>query len=141
METQAPNWVQERAWCTIEALFNELCQRVKADTEEMNRHDPRRDYLYKPDPDTPEKLMGVYRAKKGSTAAIMPEYAVGFSRDENAILVEHFRPNRPTEQFTATPHWDRDKTRALLFVEAGEFQRPCEIWQVSQLALELLFFG
>ena len=131
LDRERPNWVDERARCTLEAKFEELIGAVRFDIDQINRQISTRRHgqLFTIEERDGSKVQ-VRRFPEGH-----PRTASGYVTFEleRTRLVVHL----PGEVcFDIVPQWNETELRCDLLVE-GEV---LELWRISQKALGSFFF-
>ena len=131
MTDERPNWVNERARCTLEAKFEELIEAVRFDVEEVKKavSSVRHGQLFSIESD--EK--GCVRVRRYPDKR--PDDSSGnvtFALSRRKITV-----HLPGEiSFEIVPRWNEAQVQCDLLVD-GE---PLELWRISQKALGNFFF-
>ena len=125
-----PNWVRGRADCNIDMKFEALAQIVERDVTEFNglyeRHRQGRTCQVQA---STEGCRPQFRVELDADVANPPN--VLFSLGPTAIRV-----NGGGVQFYIRPRWDGQRCRMYL-----NDKEAIELWEISQTALENLFFG
>ena len=128
----ATNWVRARAECTRESVFDALYKQAQEDVDEANAiclaGDGRR-FVVKED------------AVPNTAAAFSVKRCFGNDCDASVLFQRFDLEIRITRSnnglFNVRPQWNSRDLSCDLYI--GE--RPHKVWQVSQAALEPLFFG
>ena len=147
----APNWVEKRVQCRMKNIFAELANIVQRDVEEMNKQVdrvakgeiPGREMCLCPfvlDQEQPSEIVLV-RANTAHYSYQNLGVAFEFDPSKGSIRAEAAKSERGEvhweELFTIeTLQWHTKQQTYLPCID-GE---PYQIWEVSQKALEPLFF-
>ena len=139
MSTSHPNWVSDRAKCNVDLAFRALVGIIERDVAEANRLE--RSSLK-------GRRFEITRGDKGLEVACRPppnsvgitEPTVTFEKSSESIEVHcnggnPFNPD-PTLEFEVVPTWDKDSATCEFHID----NQPYKAWQISQRALETLFF-
>ena len=128
---ERPNWVNERARCTLSSKFAELLDTVKFDVEEVNRTpSPRRHgQLFKVECKSDSCTL-VRRFRENSSNETSGN--VTFEIKEREIHIH--LPERVT--FQIMPKWNEESLSCDLLLD----EKPMDLWQISQKALGGFFF-
>ncbi len=136
-EQDPENWIERRAACNVKAVFAELCQRLAADVENMDRRyrvDPEvnRDKVFGFEQKTPQRAV-VW----GQSVSGMTEVVFQVDRQHDQITIDG--PSRPGTGVShqVTCRWNADTASRALFLNE---EKPVEIWEISEQALSPLFF-
>lgn len=123
---EPPNWVLGRAECTLAMTFEALTQIVERDVNEANKAIEGRTFEFEQCTEGMRPFVRV--SEKGTDKAIDISIT-----NTNAIRVSGagVKPG-----FYVRPRWDGKRCR--LYVRDDD---PQELWQISQVVLENLFFG
>ena len=122
---EPPNWVLGRAKCTLLVRFEALAQIVKRDVAEANKAIEMRDFVYEDCTEGTRPFMRI--SERGTDKAVNIAIA-----ETNTIRVSGagIAPG-----FHVRPRWDGKQCRMYL-----RDKEPYELWEISQAALENLFF-
>lgn len=141
----APHWVAMRAACQVEAVYEDILKAVQEDVAAMNKlpAQERMNRQYK------------YKRHRGDQAgvSVADEYgdiatnysrtvpmSVIFAKDANGRCIQiQQKITRPGEDEGVTPRWNAEKQSCEL-IWGDDTNHPLEVQQVSQKALEPLFF-
>lgn len=139
LPTEPPHWVRDRGCCTLTATFASLHDVVKRDVEEANalpedvRHDAT--FQFEVNGQGPMPRFSVTRTRVVSGYA--PQVVtVLFTQGRSEIVVESTATRPAVEPFQVIPSWNARANQCELRVK----DESVELWQVSQRALERLFF-
>jgi hypothetical protein len=136
---ERPNWIASRARASQNVVFEELCQQIKADIEEINKLilGPR----HHPEVKTDDNIdPGRLRVVMGASSRRSPQPCVDFwkNTDNKSIGIEFFVTS-PLPRRLLTFEWDAENLRRRLFLakeQNPEEKEPVDIWQVSLMLLE-----
>lgn len=133
-EEKAPktlDWVKCRSKCSVEHLFKLLMEVVDSDVQSIHHHTIGRGANYEMETATPRKYVvsRVTYSQSGTPVSA----SVVFEATPTSIVVR--RGLNETPLFTAKPSFHFDESCCL---EVD--RRQMELWEVSRLALEDLFF-
>ena len=146
MSEQKPNWVAKRAACQSDAILKDLLRAVEQDVEAVNdlpveQRGPCK-YRYTP------QLTGASVFRTFEDGDPVPtdhnlnlQLSVFFKNDASGQRIkinQHFLKH--SEDHVVTLIWDA-KNLSCQLIWDGNKDLPLEIWQVSQKALEPLFFS
>ena len=122
------NWVNRRASCTINDVFEALLSRIEADIEEKKDVHPDSEFTIarKAAGDVLEKV--AIRGVKDLGHTPIVELKI-----ENGTIKVHGTEH---DVFHVTTLWDKDSAECTMLVD----HKPLELWQISQRALYPLFF-
>jgi hypothetical protein len=125
------NWVRARAECSIDHLFSVLMAVVEADVH-VAQERSHSSISFEFQHITEHSFMVT---RKRVLSGILESEGVLFTRLPAAIKAQHRTPQQQTDLFTASPH----------MTAAGDCKfeverNVLEPWQVSQRALDQLFF-
>ena len=122
------NWVNRRASCTINDVFEALLSRIEADIEEKKDVHPDSEFTIhrKVAGDVLEKV--AIRGPKDLGHTPIVEL-----KKEGATIKVH---GTESEMFVVTPKWDQETAECRLLID----DNPLDLWQISQRALYPLFF-
>ena len=114
-------------------MFRALDEIIERDVREANRVAPESQYgqtafEFERNPDGITSRIQVRRTRRVE----VPEQSVTFEKQANGIKVSGY----PDVSFHVIPNWDAESASCKLQVDGT----PHEPWQVSQRALEKLFF-
>ena len=134
--TPPPEWVTGRANCRADLKFEALWQIVERDVAEFNnlpeekRPDGRLfDFIENGEGVTP--VLHVEQRGAGNPGS---RRSVSFGLTNGSIRIKGVGSD-----FTVTPKWAARERECRCYID-GKHQ-PTELWDVSRLALEPLFFG
>ena len=135
-----PNWVADRARCNVIAIFDALQGIIERDVEEANAlpDDVKGHVGF----EVEEYTGGIDRAvtvssRKGAELVA----AVRFVMGTTVILVDLQRGGDIRRVFTVIPRWEDGECRTYVSRPPEDSEESSvELWQVSKLALEPLFF-
>ena len=123
-----PQWVHKRVQCTREAVFDALYKRVLHDVEEANAcHLAGENNQFVVEEDTGSRACAAFTVKRPDGSE------VSFQRFDLEIRITR----SSNGAFSVRPKWNSRKLSCDLYVEDVSH----ELWQISQVALEPLFFG
>ena len=142
----APHWVAARAACQVDTVFEEILKAVQEDVAAMNKlpADQRRNlhYTY----ERPNNRQANVYAEDAS-GSIPTHYsfrvpmAVILTKEANGQCIQiQQKITQHGENVDVIPRWNAEKQSCEL-IWGDETNRPLEVQQVSQKALEPLFFG
>ena len=146
MSEQKPNWVAKRAACKSNAVLKDLLKAVEQDVEAVNElpAEQRGHHKYKYNP----QLTGASVSRTFEDGEPVPtdhnlnlQLSVVFKNDasgQGIKINQHFLKH--SEDHVVTLIWDAENLSCQLIWDDHK-DRPLEIWQVSQQALEPLFFS
>ena len=125
-----PNWVVGRSGCSLDMTFDALHEIVKRDVAAFNGlyERKRRGRIFRV-VDNTEGCYPKFKVEQETDVERPPH--VLFSVENTAIRV-----NGGGVQFYVRPKWDGERCRLCRNDDADY-----EVWQISQAALENLFFG
>ena len=131
MIDERPNWVDERARCTLESKFEELVATARDDVKEANKavSSVRHGQLFVVEKiaDRKVKIRRYPEQRPRDTSGY-----VTFELDRKKIVI-----HLPGERFIEiVPRWNETEVQCDLIVE-GE---PLPLWRISQKALGDFFF-
>ena len=133
--SEPPNWVKARADCNIDLTFEALFGLVQRDAKQANGIDTltegRFKYSVQKEYGGAVPMFSVARQMNGSPVA-----TVRFEMLPLELRVSRTRGRNRDDGFSVTPRWNESECKCDLFI--GD--EPHELWQVSQKALEPLFF-
>ena len=130
-EKKAPNWVLDRAKCTIKGAFDALMDRVQEDVKEANRLPVVTDGRTFNVKNGEHGSFSVY-AFRGSPSSRDPGEIL-FFRNSRTITVT----KNETDEIQIVPRWCDEKNKCDYLIENESF----EVWQISKMALCEMFFG
>lgn len=141
MKKNQPNWVERRAACHADTVFEQLCERVKADVEEIQKlpADKRGGYdFFIPDDNTTWMLRMEARPPGGGmeTVICFQRHKHSFQQQPDSITIETLFPPQRSEKVKLTLRWNPRRLSCALFFSGEE--RAVEIWEVSQQVLGAL---
>ena len=128
---ERPNWVDERARCTLEAKFEEIIGAVRFDVEQINSQPPARRHRQRFIVEK-EKEMSVQVRRYPECNPRDTSGYVTFERETKQLVVH--LPGHLS--FNVVPKWNEAELRCDLLVD-GEV---LELWRISQKALGVFFF-
>lgn len=124
-------WALRRAACNLDAKFEALRSVVERDVGDMNglTEEQRRGYTFSVEREDEGRYpsLTVRRMESGKEESV-----VSFMCMKNMIAI-----GGAGKSFEVVPRWNGETTSCDLYVD-GERR---EVWEVSQKALEPLFFG
>jgi hypothetical protein len=125
------DWVQARSKCSLNGVFDILGEVLDSDVKSANALGrPNARFTFSREAGK-EFIVG----RQIDVSSVQPStYSVAFELTPDGISVKEVRPEK--NLFSATPNFTLDG-ECLLAVN-GE---PMQLWQVSQMALEKVFFG
>ena len=121
---QPPHWVKKRAECSLDLIYAALCQLVERDVEEMNAL-----------PES-QRQSRTFRLEK-NTDGDYPILRVLPSEGDSSVFFQRKRDVIYINGKTVCVRWDNEIGSCRLALDDEQL----EVWQVSQRALEPLFFG
>lgn len=132
---QDMNWVERRARCTLDAVYQCLVNRFKGDIEKINE-------LRKSQASAIR--FGDVTTEGGMLCGVLRGDVI--NGDRTVRLSRHVTPDRLTvvcelvghanREFTIEPRWNEDTATCDLVVD----KEPWPVWRISQRALSHLFF-
>lgn len=131
------NWVARRAECLLPNMFRRLRDIVLRDIQEARRFSPLVaqgfEFLFNADDGR-----GQFTASRVPPSnSVYPAFALIFNLHDDAIRVDCDKhPDYPNGFFYIRSTWQRQESRCRLTID----EKPYELWQISQLALERLVF-
>lgn len=130
-EKKPPNWVAERAKCTIEGAFEELYMRVKEDVCALDsvRYKKKNRVFDVERKNDNEFVVCCFR---GNPPKRDPD-GIRFYRNLKYLS---FRPTNEDESIVVTMKWNQKNVRCDYFIDG----KKVEMWQISQRALCEFFF-
>ena len=145
MAQEQPNWVAERAKCSITLLFNELRALVKQDTEwagiESDKNKRSRTYLWT----VGESSCRIKRQESGGAEE---ECSFRCKVLEGLVHVSIFSPSSSVSDqgYTIKTRWDAESCQCLLVVRTLQDEKQkefphYELWKALQYILEPFFFS
>ena len=134
-KSSPPNWVADRAKCNLDLAFAALADVIKRDVEEANclPQSHLRQYTFEVEINqegTRERIQ--VRRFPPPRSSGFKTHAVTFEKSEHAIMVSGF----PEVKLHVRPRWNPETASCELIVD----DQPRKPWQISQDALESLFF-
>ena len=132
MTEQAPSWVAKRATCDLTAVFEELSRVVERDVDEMNKQDHDAKVVYQ----KCRALPGTFSVGDEHTGT-----TVKFEKDRvnERIKISTNVPNQPVNWYVGIT-WNAETLSCDLIV-SDDLSHVFKVWQVSQKALEPMFFS
>lgn len=132
--TPPPNWVSERAKCTVDLAFRALAEIIDRDVEEANSlsDDIRKGYTFAIEHNG-EGLQYRIQVRRNPppNAFGFETKSVTFEKSERQIRIKG-----DWDSFVVLPKWDTETATCKLQID-GSTLKP---WEISRRALERLFF-
>ena len=131
----APNWVADRAKCSLDLIFEALAEIVERDVAEMNKLSPKRRrgfaFRYERNGEGTRERLRVSRFPE--TDPDDSGLHVIFEKSVHVILIYQAPDGAP---LIARPQWVETQSTCRLLVDDSHFK----VWELSQRVLGPLFF-
>ena len=134
MSSSRPNWVKERAECTLHFAFERLCREIRDDLEAMKAYPS---VISSPDDVRVIQKDGVFEIESDDPRQIDKEALLRVERSRTDIRLRRPSAEGQILESRTHPQWNPDRDRCDLLYEGKLLQH----WEVSKAVLEPLFFA
>ena len=125
-------WVERRIKCTLDAIYDCLVERFKADLEDMNEALGNTKFaVTQYHPESPGIMFGLHgNQASGPTVKLSKDHLA------RELIVTCEDPNRSLDKFSIKPVWNEETATCGLQIDGKCWPR----WRISQRSLSHLFF-
>ena len=132
--TTRPNWIKERAECKLSVVFEQLCNEIESDVEEMEKVAPKINYRGSCKVNRQSTVLTVEGTDEFDEFSFRVQAMVNKSEKFLTVTVE--RSRQTTRSYKVQPRWNPKQERCTLLCDGT----PREYWEVCKLVFEPLFF-